>query len=429
MGLTDDRAALEAELKERGFETWQDLFNDYKEWYLHPERPNTYPWSAENSLHEELYIMVRNPYYFGTDPAGNQLPYLNNVHHRLYESQQVLNMRIVSGEIDFQNRHLSMADYTLYKENADKGEYQVFLGVQANHVAMQVNHTTQDEKLREFFQNQKVRIALSLACNRSEINELVYFGLYVPRQYSPLSMSPNYYPKLSNAYIEYDPDEADRLLDEAGYAEKDGDGFRLWKDGSGPVSFIIESSASAGSVDEDAVDLYIKHLAMVGIKAVHRPVERSLYTEHFESNQIEAAWWGGDRTVLPLAEDAQIFLGVQRDRPWAITWGSWRNDPTNPIAEEPPEGHWIKEMWRIWDEEIALEPDEDRQNAAFEKILDIWAEQIPFIGVLGEAPGPVIVKNGFRNYLDGVALDNTTADEHWLQTETYYWEEPDKHTG
>ena len=28
--------------------------------------------------------------------------------------------------------------------------------------------------------------------------------------------------------------------------------------------------------------------------------ERALYTEHYSANDIEAASWGGDRTVLPL---------------------------------------------------------------------------------------------------------------------------------
>jgi len=64
----------------------------------------------------------------------------------------------------------------------------------------------------------------------------------------------------------------------------------------------------------------------------------------------------------------------------------------------------------------------------FEGILDIWAEELPMIGILGEQPGIVIVKNGFRNYLPGMPLDDTTGDEHFLQTETYFWDEPEKHT-
>ncbi len=31
-------------------------------------------WLAKNTLSEELFRMERNPYFFGVDPEGNQLP-------------------------------------------------------------------------------------------------------------------------------------------------------------------------------------------------------------------------------------------------------------------------------------------------------------------------------------------------------------------
>jgi peptide/nickel transport system substrate-binding protein len=280
--------------------------------------------------------------------------------------------------------------------------------------------------MREFAQDRKVRIALSLAVNRDELNELVYNGLLTPKQYSPLEMSPNAYPKLANAYIEYDPDRANELLDEAGYTERDADGFRLWKDGSGEtLSFVIEGTALVGTTDE--VGIIAKYFADVGVKATYQYLERSLYTEHFQANELQAAWWGGDRTVLPLAPEAPIFRGTMIDRPWAPAWGLWlSSNNTDPVSEEPPAGHWIWDIWAIWDK-IVVEPDEDQRNKLFEGIMDIWAEELPQIGYLGESPTPIIVKNGFRNYLNGYPLDDTTGDEHLLNTETYFWDDPENH--
>ncbi|MDI7276300.1 MAG: hypothetical protein QME94_09995, partial [Anaerolineae bacterium] len=113
-------------------------------------------------------------------------------------------------------------------------------------------------------------------------------------------------------------------------------------------------------------------------------------------------------------------------RPQAQAQGRWLADPTHPAAEEPPADHWIRDIWALWDQ-ISEEPDPDKQNELFFKILDIWAEEVPMLGVLGEAPAPIIVKNGFRNYLEGMPIDDTTGDEHLLNTETYFWEEPEKH--
>jgi peptide/nickel transport system substrate-binding protein len=425
--LTDDLDALEAQTADAGFEAWDQFYEDRNFWYLNPERPGIGPWLAANQLSSQLFLMERNPYFFAVDPEGNQLPYIDRVNHRLFEHPDVFNLWIINGEIDFQNRHVDIGNFTLFKENEASGGYEVVLGVSSGHQAIQLNQTTQNERLREFFQNRDVRIAFSVAVDRFAVNELVFDGLLIPRQYSPISGSPNYYPTLSNAYIEYDPDMANELLDAAGYV-RGADGYRVYNDGSGDtITFNIEGTAQAGSVGEDAVQQVIRYYNEIGIRATYRPVERSLYEEHWASNEIEAAWWGGDRTVVPLVAPG-IFLGTITDRPWAPAWGFYRTDPGNPVAEQPPDGHWIWELWRIWDEEVALQPDPELQNAAFEKILDIWAQELPMIGYLGESPAPVIVKNGFRNYLAGFPVDDPTGDEHLLHTETYFWDDPEAHT-
>jgi hypothetical protein len=99
--------------------------------------------NSKNKLSEELYVMERNPYFFGVDEAGNQLPYWDGVNHRLYETADVFNLWIVNGEIDFQARGVDSAQYTLYKENEANGDYKVVVGVSASHVAIQLNLATQ----------------------------------------------------------------------------------------------------------------------------------------------------------------------------------------------------------------------------------------------------------------------------------------------
>ncbi|MCJ7552182.1 MAG: ABC transporter substrate-binding protein, partial [Anaerolineae bacterium] len=428
MELTEDKDALEAAVVEAGFGSWTELYEDRLLWHMNKEKPMVTPWLAKNSLAEELFLMERNPYYFAVDPDGNQLPYLDTVSHRLFETPEVFNLWIVNGEIDFQQRHVSIADYSLFKENEANGDYRVLLGLKAEHSALQLNLATKEPKLNEFFNTREVRTGISHAMNRDEVNGLIYDGLLVPRQYSPLPLSPNYYPKLSNAYLEYDPDLANQMLDDAGYDQKDADGYRMWKDGSGPITFTIESSTGM-SFQEDELGLVVKYLNDVGLKVTYKFFERSLYTEHFNNNEIEGAWWGGDRTVLPLAPAAIIFRGVQPDRPWAAGYGLWFvSNGTDPNGVEPPAGHFIWDIWDVWSQ-IEREPDPDEQNALFEQILDIWAEELPMIGLLGEAPAPIIVKNGFRNYLPGMPIDDTTGDEHYLQTETYFWENPEEHMG
>ncbi len=428
MGLVDDKAALEAKIKEAGFDSWVPFFNDFKNRFdLNPERPQITPFLLKGSLAEERFVMERNPYYYGVDPEGNQTPYIDTVTHRLFENTEMLNMWVINGEIDYQYRHLSFGNYTLYKENEANGDYRVLLGVSAGHQALQLNLSTKNPQLNAFFNTRDVRIAVSHAINRDEINELVWNGMLKPRQYSPLPMSPSYYPKLSNAYIEYDPDKAKQLLDAAGYDKKGADGIRLFPDGS-PISFIVEGTADTGTPDEDSVQLVCKYLQAVGIKATYKYFERALYSEHYSANEIEAAYWGGDRTVLPLVPGAIIFRGVQPDRPWCPGYGFYYNNNEDVNGVKPPDGHFIYKIWDIWDNQVSVEPDPAKQVKLFEGILDIWAEELPMIGILGEMPAPTIAKNGFMNVLGGYPNDDTTGDEQFLQSESFFWDNPEKHT-
>ena len=390
-----------------------------RQWTANPDRPALGAVGGqERPTPKSCSRWSAIPTSLAVDAEGNQLPYIDKVTHRLYAagSPEVLNLWVTNGEIDMQYRQMPIGDLPLYKSGEAKGDYKTVLGISASHVAMQLNLTTKNKLLNEFFNQRNVRIAISQAINRDKINQLVFNGLLKPRQYSPLPMSPQYYEKLSNAYIKYDPDTANKLLDEAGYTKKDADGIRLYKDGSDPISFIVEGTDAAGTPTEDAALLVAKDLAKIGIKMTYKFVERALYTQHYTANDIEAAWWGGDRTVLPLVPEAIIFRGVQPDRPWCPGWGFWYVEPeANPNAVEPPEGHWICNIWKIWDEEVVVEPDPAKQTAAFKKILDIWATELPMIGILGEQPAPTIVKNGFKGYPAGMPNDDTTGDEQFCQ--------------
>ena len=137
------------------------------------------------------------------------------------------------------------------------------------------------------------------------------------------------------------------------------------------------------TTDEDTVQEVIKYFAAVGVKAAYKGFERSLYEEHHGANEIEAAWWGGDRTVVPLVNPT-IWTCEQPDRPWAAGWAHWRNSGgTNPAGVEPPAGHWVWTIWEIWDA-IKIEPDAEKQTAMFYQILDIWVPML-IVAVNGTA--------------------------------------------
>jgi peptide/nickel transport system substrate-binding protein len=171
----------------------------------------------------------------------------------------------------------------------------------------------------------------------------------------------------------------------------------------------------------------VKYFADVGVKATYKAEERGLYDERNQAGLVDAAFWGGDRTVLPIVAPF-IFTGEMRDRPWAGKFGIFRLNASDPNAEEPPADHFIRKIWDIM-AQVDVEPDETKRNELFNGILDIWAEEIPMIGILGELPAPAIVKNGFKGFRAGTPIDDTTEDENVLNTQTYFWEDPSMHGG
>lgn len=425
---TEDAAALEAAMKEAGFESWDQYYLDRDSWYLNPEKPTVGPWRAGNQLSQPLFLMERNPYFHQVDAEGNQLPYIDEIQHRLFDTDEVFNLWIINGEIDFQSRHVQIANYTLFKENEESGNYQILLGPTSNGDTLSINHANKNERLSEFFQNREVRTALNMAVDRDAINEIIYEGLGTPRQASPSSQSPQYHEAATTAFAFYDVAQANEVLDAAGYSEKDSDGFRLYPDGSGEViSFVIEGIDAPGAPSAEAALLVTKYMADVGVRANYKSMERSLYEERWAANEMEAAWWGAGHDILPFLSHSNYYIGELLDRPWAGAWGRWYRNRDDANGAPPPDGHFLWESWDIWANAL-IEPDEAKRNEYFAQIMDIWAEQVPAIGILGELPGPIIAHNDLRNLAEGYPLQDATRDESLVNPAQLYWENPDAHS-
>ncbi|MBN2117586.1 MAG: ABC transporter substrate-binding protein [Anaerolineales bacterium] len=426
----DDPDKLAAAVTAAGFESWDKYYIDNRRfWFWNPDLPHFGGWIAKNDLNEEKWVIERNPYFFGVDSDGMQLPYLDGMHSRLFSDGQVFNLWLTNGEIDFQARRVQVGDYTLLKENEASGDYKVVVCPAARHMVVVLNQASKNEQLRSFFMNRDVRIALSLALNRKGINELNYLGLGTPRQYSPLTMSPQYHEKLSNAYIEYNPRKANEMLDAAGYAAKDADGFRKYSDAEDAetIFFVMEGQFGAGTPDEDAGQQIVKMFKAVGVKCEYKFVETTLYNQHYTSNDMDAAFWFADRTVVPLGAEGLIFRGIASDRPFVDAYNKFFDDPENPIAIEPPQDHYIRKIRDLW-EQVLVTGNPDKQNELFAQMLDIWAEELPMIGVVGELPALTVVKNGLKNFGPS-PNDDTTGDEYVLNPETLFWENPAEHMG
>ena len=66
------------------------------------------------------------------DTEGNQLPYIDKIQMTLAENLEVLNLRAIAGEYDWQERHIDLGKLPVFLENQQKGNYTLQLDPAAN---------------------------------------------------------------------------------------------------------------------------------------------------------------------------------------------------------------------------------------------------------------------------------------------------------
>ena len=76
---------------------------------------------------DPVFTLKRNPYYVGVDPAGNQLPYIDEVRFTYFADAQALNLAAIAGNFDMQERHISLSKLPVVLDNQQKGGYKVHL--------------------------------------------------------------------------------------------------------------------------------------------------------------------------------------------------------------------------------------------------------------------------------------------------------------
>ena len=258
--------------------------------WANAERPTLDPWVVTGegySAGSTQVVMERNPYFWQTDTDGNQLPYIDTLEMNVVQDNQAIVLEAIAGNIDMQRRRIdNLANKPVFAENADKAGYDILnmTNSNANVMALHFNHTHKDPVMRDLMRNKDVRVALSLAIDREEIIDIVYQGQGEPYQIGPRPDHVLYNEQLGRQHTEFDPDRANELLDAAGYADRDGEDFRLLPDGR-RISFNIQYTGIERPDWGDSLEIIAQHWKDVGVEINIGSVERSIYYSRGEANE------------------------------------------------------------------------------------------------------------------------------------------------
>jgi peptide/nickel transport system substrate-binding protein len=348
-----------------------------------------------------LMVAERNPYYYRVDSEGNQLPYIDTVYFHLVEDVAGVNAMGIAGDLDMQARAIDLAQYPVYQENAEAGDYHMLLwpNAQASSLTLWFNMSYPDDNYRALFQDLRFRKAMSHAIDRDTVNQVSFLGQGVPRTITVVPDSPYYIPELENVNGEFDTELAGSLLDEIGLVKGD-DGFYKFADGS-DLNVVIETSLTATGM-QDGLELITQWWNDVGIKTELEVETRDVFWPRAGANEVMVSTWTTDRGLVPMVDP--IYIMPFDERSWmAPAFGIWYK--TGGAEGEEPTAE-LKAAMDLYDEyKSTIDP--ARQVEIGKELVRMSTEQIWTLGTVGMVPNPVVVKNNFMN-----VSENHTAD--WI---------------
>ena len=349
-----DADELAAMVAEAGFEDWFQLYQDKNEEFLNADRPTMRAWDITQAYPADRLVAERNPYYWKVDTAGNQLPYIDNIHADLLSDAQVITLRAASGGIDFQYRHMAFSSAALLIDGQEEGNYRMLRWTPGGGwFALYMNQSHTDPVVRDLMQNDDFRQAMSVAIDRGEMNQLLYNGIGTAQQVTASPLDPYHIPGAGERWLEYDPDLANELLDSVGLDERDSAGFRLRPDGERFRLSILTYPFETGASSADAYELVTKYWQAVGVDASFDLVERSLWTTRALANEADVIGYTSAGTLWEI--DPVWFALTASSSYMAPGYGVWYQTLGAQGEEPPPE---LRRLQQAYDElKVTVDPD------------------------------------------------------------------------
>ena len=397
--------AVDQRVKEAGYDNWGSFMRYVNDWSLNPDLPTVTAWQTTSPINTPTWVLERNPYFYMVDTAGNQLPYIDKVVLTLAENLEVLNLRAIAGEYDFQSRHIDISKLPVFLDNQGRGDYTVSLdpadiGCDA---CLFVNQTYDaDPEIAIWLQNRDFRIALSHGIDREQLNEAFWLGLGTPGSQVLAESSPyNPGPEYRTMHSTYDPQRANDILDALGLTRRDSQGYRLRTDGGGRLRLEMTTVGGHFLQFTQIAEMIAEQWGKIGIQADVNEVERSLAITRVGANELQIHLWQNDGTEHFFASPWHIFplsqtgLGGPNIGPlwgqWLVSNGAQGREPTAPM----------KKLMALWQQGFGV-PEAERIGIGKE-MWRVAVEQQWAIGTVGLSPavmGVRIVSNRMGNSPD-----------------------------
>jgi len=361
--------------------------------YDNPALPTLQPWINITKPPSDRFVAVRNPYFHRIDANGRQLPYIDRVVLAVAEGK-LIPAKTGAGESDLQARDIQFNNYTFLKKGEKTNNYKTYLWKTARgaHFALFPNLNVNDPTWRAVLRDVRVRRALSLAIDRSQVNQVLYFGLASEGNNTVVAESSLYKKEYQTRWATLDKKAAEKLLDEAGL-KRGADGLRKLPDGR-PLEIIVET-AGESTEQTDVLEMIRENWREIGVKLFPKPTQREVLRNRVFSGEALMSVWTGIENGLanPDISPEELAPTSQQQLQWPKFGQHFETSGKAGDAPDIPEAAELMKLNGLWRDAATRE----ERAKIWHRMLQIHVEQQFVIGVVSAVAQPVVVRNTLHN--------------------------------
>ncbi|MGH2535719.1 MAG: ABC transporter substrate-binding protein [Thermomicrobiales bacterium] len=244
----------------------------------------TGPFIFQEWVQGESVTVVRNENYWDTEA----MPYVDEVIFRVFPEENTAIQALLAGEIDiYEGIPPAQVEQV---QQAEGVEVAIYDTLRFNWYAANLE--------QPMFQDLAVRQAMLYALDRELMAEEIYLGFAEQANGTQPVLSPAYAPDQIDVIYNYDPEMAMQVLEEAGWTDSDGDGFRD-KDLNGDGSITEDEVLRFDFIFTRGVATYDQQVpymqeawAEVGIDMLPQAIPFTTLQERVDTGDYDVALFG-----------------------------------------------------------------------------------------------------------------------------------------
>ena len=338
---------------------------------LPAEIVGTGPFKLASYRPGERFVLTRNPLYWRKAANGDALPYLDRIIYIITQNQDTAMLKFIDGEVDYISLRGSeyplikplekKRNFTVYDSGPDFGSSFIVFNQNTG-----INPKTQkpfvDPVKSKWFLDINFRRAVAHAIDKVKMIEILMNGLGYPQD-SDMNKSAGFFYNPSVNVYEYDLVRAKKILADAGYVDRNGDGWIEDKDGH-----IVEFNLATNSGNNERVQIASiirRDLQSLGMKVNFTALEFNTLVTKLN------ATFDWDTIVLGLTGGIEPHFGKNV---WHSTGGLHLWFP----AQKTPATAWEKRVDEIFDQGVQ-ELDPNKRKILYDEFQVIISRELPLV--------------------------------------------------